>query len=56
MKTSNKPATPSDWKTNEEIALILTIRGCKAPVRQKVLRNLEARIDTQKALGYKSGR
>ncbi len=45
-----KPATPSWFKTNEEIALLLAIRGCKTPTSQKVLRNIEARIETQQLL------
>ncbi len=54
--TNRKPATPSYWKSPEEIAMLLLQRGCKTAVSAKVLASLEARIETHQKLGYKPSR
>ncbi len=56
MKPTQKPATPHYWKSNEEIAVLLMSRGINSDIAANVLRRVEARIETQQKLGYKSAR
>jgi len=58
-----KNATPSYWKTNEEIALMLVVLARKAKpgsaqaaAVSNVARRVNARLETHELLGYKPGR
>jgi hypothetical protein len=55
-QTKSKPATPSYFKSNEEVALLLMTARKRNALTDVVLARVEARIATQQTIGYKPGR